>query len=107
MIKVNQYSNKNKVLVDINISEAGTNKISCAKGSLWIHGNEYKLSKEPNIDMSGSITRLYIEKTDTGADYMLDYTGEAEPVSFGDGIGAVLIAWIENNNLYVLNHVEV
>ena len=98
-----QKSNKNKVWFDLEVSEVDS-KISIPAGKFYLQGKEYDLPEVKDLDFPiGS--RLYIEKTDTGADYLVDYTGLAEPNSFGDGIGSPLIIW-NDGEIKVLKHIE-
>jgi len=101
---ITQKSNKSKIWFDLSVTETN-GKISIPAGKFYLAGKEYDLPEVKDLDFPEG-SRLYIEKTDTGADYLLDYTGLAEPNSFGAGIGSPLIAWNEDGIIKVLKHVE-
>jgi hypothetical protein len=101
---ITQKSNKRKIWFDLEVQE-NNGKISIPAGNFYLAGKEYALPEVKDLDFPKG-ARLYIEKTDTGADYVADYTALAEPNSFGAGIGSPLIAWNEDGVIKVLKHVE-
>jgi hypothetical protein len=99
-----QKSNKNKIWFDLEVIE-NNGKISIPAGKFYLQGKEYDLGEVKDLDFPVG-SRLYIEKTDTGADYLVDYTQLAEPNSFGEGIGAPLICANENGEIWCLRHIQ-
>ncbi len=87
-----QYSDKERVWFDLKITKQGKGKLLVHRGSFWLYGQKYQMpAYKPHIGKGAFY--LWIEKTETGADYFLDLIGEAEPNSFGHDTGAILVAW--------------
>ena len=87
-----QISDRSRVWFDLVVVDNGDGTLSIPAGSCWVHGFQYALSTySPNL--GSSQFRLWVEQTEGGADYLLDLTMEALPQSFGEGIGAILVAW--------------
>ena len=80
-------------------------KISIPAGKFYIQGKEYDFTAIENEPFPEE-ARLFVEKTENGADYFLDTTGYGEPNSFGDGIGAILVVWNENGEIHCLRSIE-
>lgn len=88
-----QRSDPSKIWFDAEVREnpvLGTFTVPAT--SFWLHGIEYPLPAY-SPDVGTAPFRLYIEKIEPGADYLLDLTGKAVAVSFGDGIGTPLVVW--------------
>ena len=105
MIEHQQVSDHLKVFYEPQITESGES-LTIPAGSVWVHGTEYPLSAYTPVIGTG-VFRLFVERTSTGADYLLYLTLFDEPVSFGEGIGALSVAWREfpGDDLHVLRHV--
>jgi hypothetical protein len=50
--------------------------------------------------------RLWVEPSGVGMDYYLDLTGHGVPVSLGQGIGPLLVAWRDQpeDEIHLLRH---
>ena len=87
-----QRSDHNRIWFDLAVADNQDGTLSVPGGSFWVQGKQYSLSAyRPNVG-TGAF-RLWVEKTSSGADYLLDLTQEAQPVGFGEGVGAALVAW--------------
>lgn len=90
---------------DLVVTDNGDGTISIPVGKFYMQGKEYDLSaitNEPFPDGS----KLSVEKVGSDADYLVDTTGLAEPVSFGEGIGAVLVVWHEGGEIHHLRSIQ-
>jgi hypothetical protein len=92
------------VFWDLDVTENQNGSISIPSGKFYLQGQEYELTKVENEPFPVK-SRLFIEKSDVGADYYLDTTGHGTPVSFGTGIGAVLVVWYEEE-IHCLRSIE-
>ena len=87
-----QRSDHNRIWYDLEVTDNPDGTLSVVGGNFWVQGKQYSLSAyRPNV--SNGPFRLWVEKTASGADYLLDLTQEAQPVGFGEGVGAMLVAW--------------
>ena len=101
-----QNGAENTVFCDVGLSVSG-NVLSLAGGDCWISGSKYTLP-DYSADVGEDAFALWVEKTDTGADYLLDLTNLADYNSFGQGIGAVKLAWRDRkgDEIHVLKSVR-
>ena len=87
-----QRSDHQRIWFDLAVADNQDGTLSVVGGNFWVQGKQYSLAAyRPNVG-SGAF-RLWVEKTASGADYLLDLTQEAQPVGFGEGVGAMLVAW--------------
>ena len=100
MVVHKQKADKTRhVFWDRAVTDNGDGTISIDVGEFYVQGAEHELGAvvaEPFPNGS----RLFVEKDGIDTGYLLDTTGEATPVSFGDGIGAVLVVWNKNNEIH-------
>jgi hypothetical protein len=87
-----QRSNPNQLLFKLPVSEEANGIITVSEGMVWIDGEVYELPAFSH-EVGDAPFYLWIEKTETGADYLLDFVKEEEPVPFSEDVGPVLIAW--------------
>ena len=88
---VEQRSDRDRGWYDAEIVQDGT-VLQIPATTFWLRNVGYELAAYAP-DVGEGAFRILVEKTEAGADYLLDLTGEAEPESFGEGIGAFLLAW--------------
>lgn len=92
MISVIQETTKLQMFYTPTIVDNGNGTLSIPSGFLWLHGKSFNIAAyDPNIG-SGAFA-LWVEKTLSGVDYLLDLTLYAEPVSLGQNVGALKVAW--------------
>jgi len=106
----NQRSDHSRVWFDLGVTDNGDNTITIPAGSVWIHDTEYTMSALTNQSIGTGAFNVWIEDLGGGtAGYKTDtiLDGSIVPVSFGEGIGALLVAWRdEGTDVHYLNSIQ-
>lgn len=90
---------------DLAVVDNGDGTISIPAGKFYIQGQGYDLAAVENEPFPDG-ARLFVEKAQGRADYFLDTTGHAVPVSFGPNLEAILVVWNEGGEIHCLRSVE-
>lgn len=99
-----QKSDRTRIYYDAEITEAA-GALTIPKATIWVEGKEYALpAYKPSV--GSSAFRIWVEKTQDGADYMLDTTLDAEPAYFRPNV-ALRVAWrdVDGAVIHLLRHV--
>lgn len=102
-----QTTDKSRVFFKPKIEILQNGDVFCPAGDIWITGQQYALPEFSFSPVVGKF-KLYVEKVDSGADYLLDQTGYGIPVNF-QSVGFLPVCWrdFKGDDIHVLSHVEV
>ena len=94
MIIHEQRSKKtSSIWFDAAVVDNGDGTVTIPATTFWIDGDSYELAGYTATVDDDKPFDIYIEKSNGGADYVLDFVGEPDAEPFGSGQPAAKVVW--------------